>query len=213
MTVILECNNLEIGFEKPLCAPINISLTKGETLAVVGQSGVGKTTLLSVLLGLIKPLSGQEIICGENIHAMSQKKASRFRLQNVGTVFQQGELLSEYTAVDNVMFPRIILNKKDKDAEKVARDILNTLGVEPMRLAKDLSGGERQRTALARALINRPQIILADEPTGALDPQMRDEVSEMLYTTIKQTECTLVVVTHDPYVARKADNILELKRI
>ncbi|MFP7696938.1 ABC transporter ATP-binding protein [Trueperella sp. LYQ143] len=208
---ILVCDDLVCGYGgEPLFSPLNLRIDAGQSVAITGRSGIGKSTLLLTLLGMHRPISGIASVNGENIHSKSFSELARLRSTTIGTVFQNGALLSQYTALDNVMLPRLLWDKHDGNVEREARDLLLQLGVNPQTLAQHLSGGERQRTALARALINKPQLILADEPTGALDFEMRDEVIALIFDVVRQRGCALLLVTHDPEVARQADRTVKL---
>ena len=179
-------------------------------MAIMGRSGVGKTTLLTTILGMNRPLEGSVLVDGTNLHNLKFDQLARMRSTTIGVVFQNGELMSGYTALDNVMLPRLLWGKNDSTVHDEASRLLSDLDVEESRMAEQLSGGERQRTALARALINNPKLILADEPTGALDTELRDEAMELLLTQVRQRNCALMLVTHDPSVAAKADRTITL---
>ncbi|MFP7707699.1 ABC transporter ATP-binding protein [Trueperella sp. LYQ141] len=208
--MVLSLRDLVIGYTSPLCQPMTFDVECGESVVLVGRSGVGKTTLLSTVLGMHRPLSGTVLVDGINVHKIKYDDLARLRSTTIGTVFQHGELLSTYTAEQNVILPRLLANKSDSHVTDEAIELLKELRVEPSRLGSDLSGGERQRVALARALINHPRLILADEPTGSLDPNMRDEVIELLFAVTQRNNAGLLIVTHDPIVASHADRIVSL---
>ncbi|SDU80392.1 lipoprotein-releasing system ATP-binding protein [Arcanobacterium phocae] len=209
---ILQCHNLSCGYTTPLFTSFNLEIDAGETVAIMGRSGVGKTTLLTTILGMNRPLEGSVLVDGTNVHRLKFDQLARLRSTTIGTVFQNGELMSGYTALDNVMLPRLLWDKNDPTARDEAAWLLRELDVEETRMAEQLSGGERQRTALARALINNPQLILADEPTGALDTELREEAMDLLLSQIYQRKCGLMLVTHDPTVAAKVDRTVTLVR-
>ncbi|WP_216380051.1 ABC transporter ATP-binding protein [Arcanobacterium phocae] len=209
---ILQCHNLSCGYTTPLFTELNLEIDAGETVAIMGRSGVGKTTLLTTILGMNRPLKGSVLVDGTNVHRLKFDQLARLRSTTIGTVFQNGELMSGYTALDNVMLPRLLWDKNDPTVRDEAAWLLRELDVEETRMAEQLSGGERQRTALARALINNPQLILADEPTGALDTELREEAMDLLLSQIYQRKCGLMLVTHDPTVAAKADRTITLVR-
>ncbi|MGW9373786.1 ABC transporter ATP-binding protein [Streptomyces xanthophaeus] len=199
----------EIG-ERTLFEGLNLTLPIGESAAVMGPSGSGKSTLISCALGLVKPQGGVTV-ADTDITRMRRRQLSRHRSKYTGVVFQFGELLPELTAVENVALAALLSGTSRKDAYEGAEKILAELGVpRAERPTGTLSGGERQRTAVARALINKPALLLADEPTGALDDTNRDSVAELLFQVPRQWECALLVVTHDEKVAIRADRVLQL---
>lgn len=210
--MVISVKDLVIGFDTPLSSPINFDLALGESIAIMGHSGAGKSTLLHTILGMIRPIEGTVTIEGSNVHALRYSELARLRGQVIGTVFQDGELLSTYSALQNVALPRLLINKSDPNVSSQASEILLSMGVDPEQQARNLSGGERQRVALARALINDPKLILADEPTGSLDIQTRDEVIALLFDNLLRRDAALILVTHDPHVAEKADRTLTIDR-
>ena len=207
---VLEIRDLSCGYQKPLFADLSVHLSAGESVALVGRSGTGKTTILNTALGFMRPLAGHVLIEGVDIHSLRPRPLAQVRLHSVGVVFQRGELISGYTAIQNVMIPRFLAKSPDVSAHQDSLDLLDRLEVNPNTPAEDLSGGERQRVALARALINGPSLLLADEPTGALDPQTRDHVMDLIMTTIEDAGCALLIVTHDPAVAARAQHTVTL---
>lgn len=210
--MVISVKDLIIGFDSPLSSPINFHLGPGESLAVMGHSGAGKSTLLNTILGMIRPIEGTVTIEGSNVHTLRYSELARLRGRLIGTVFQDGELLSTYTTLQNVALPRLLINKSDPNVATQASRALLNMGVDPEQQARNLSGGERQRVALARALINDPKLILADEPTGSLDIQTRDEVIALLFDNQLRRDAALILVTHDPQVAGKADRILTIEQ-
>ncbi len=188
----------------------SLRVQPGEAVAVVGPSGTGKSTLLSTILGLRKPAHGSVVVCGQDIHAISRKRMVRLRREAIGIVFQDGELLGELTAAENVAVAAMLTMPDPTEAMSLAERVVTDLRVPPDTDADDLSGGERQRTALARALVNQPRLVLADEPTGSLDTTTRDEVADMLFAVPVERGCGLLLVTHDPAIARRADRVVEL---
>ncbi|MFC8918816.1 ABC transporter ATP-binding protein [Streptomyces sp. NPDC047821] len=185
----------------------------GESVAVTGPSGSGKSTLLSCLAGLHRPRAGSVRVCGTDIAALRPAKAAAWRLNTLGFVYQFGELLPELSAVENAALPLLIAGKGRREAYGTAGRLLRELGVGKVAdsPAGVLSGGERQRVAVARALSTRPPVVLADEPTGALDEHATDDVCALLFGLPVQYGCTLVVVTHNPVVAFYADRQLTLR--
>ncbi|MFJ3697238.1 ABC transporter ATP-binding protein [Streptomyces sp. NPDC090052] len=184
---------------------VDLRVSPGESIAVSGPSGSGKSTLLMCILGLIKPSSGSISVCGERIETLTARNVLRHRRQNIGVVFQSGELLPELSPLENVAIAAMFSKTPRNEAFASARQLLNELNVAPE--ASDtgsLSGGERQRVAVARALINKPSLLLADEPTGALDAAARHTVADLLYELPERWQCGLVLVTHDSMVASRA---------
>lgn len=174
----------------------------GSFSAVVGRSGIGKSTFLNLIGGLDRPDSGQVLVDGRHIEAMSDAELSRFRNETVGFVFQTFFLRQMRTAADNVMVPLIFASEKIRTARERAKLALETVGLGAFVKApvKDLSGGQRQRVAIARAIVNRPKILLADEPTGNLDTATSLEIFELLLRLNRESGTTIVIVTHDPLV-------------
>ncbi|GFE15756.1 lipoprotein-releasing system ATP-binding protein LolD [Streptomyces glebosus] len=197
--------------DRVLLDGVNLQVCAGESAAVVGPSGSGKSTLLGCVLGLIRPAQGKVEVAGQDVARMRQRALERHRSRHMGVVFQFGELLPELTPVENVALAALLGGTPSNNAYERAEALLRDLGVPYDRAPTgQLSGGERQRTAVARALINQPALLLADEPTGALDRATRDSVTELLFDVPKRWGCALVVVTHDFEVADRADRCLEL---
>ena len=185
---------------------INLEIEEGKSAAVSGQSGSGKSTLLNILGGLDRTDEGKVFIGGDEITSLSEKELSLYRSKRVGFIFQFHYLLKDFTALENIMIPAFIAGMKKKDAMERARSLLADVKLEDRggHFPSQLSGGERQRVAVARSMVNDPALILADEPTGNLDPQNSDIVSELLYSGAQKRGKTLIVVTHDGKVAAKA---------
>ncbi|QHC31956.1 ABC transporter ATP-binding protein [Streptomyces sp. HF10] len=200
----------EIGGRKLLSA-LELTVRSGESVAVTGPSGSGKSTLLSLILGLVRAPAGRILVAGEDVAALPGGKLARWRQRHMGMVFQFGELLPELSPVENVALPALLAGENRGEAFSRGRELLAGLGV-PVdgALTADLSGGERQRTAVARALMSEPSLLLADEPTGALDEQARDQVADVLFDAPRRRGCGLLVVTHDASVAERADRVLRL---
>ena len=190
----------------------DLEIEKGEFVSIVGASGSGKTTLLQLLGTLEKSDSGEIIIDGKSIQQLSEKQLAIFRNQKIGFVFQFHNLLAEFSALENVCLPAFIAGKNQKDAEKDAAELLKILGLENLLHHKpnELSGGEQQRVAVARALINRPAVILADEPSGNLDSKNAEELHQLLVRLNKEKGQTIVVVTHNAALANMANRKVEI---
>ncbi|MCL2069813.1 MAG: ABC transporter ATP-binding protein [Treponema sp.] len=185
---------------------INFSVEEGSTVAVSGQSGSGKSTLLNIIGGLDRSDLGSVEVAGQDISALSESELSAYRQRRIGFIFQFHYLLKDFTALENVMLPAYMTGMRKKDAEEKAMALLEDMKMSD-RLAhfpSQLSGGERQRVAAARAMVNDPDIILADEPTGNLDPRNNALVAELLFSGAEKWGKTLVVVTHDKSVAGRA---------
>jgi len=192
---------------------INIEIKKGEIVSIVGASGAGKTTFLQILGTLDKPNSGRIIFNNIDVHGLKEKPLSRFRNQNIGFVFQFHHLLPEFTALENVCIPAFVARVPKNKAESRANEILTFLKLENRLDHKpnELSGGEQQRVAVARALVNDPEVILADEPSGNLDTQNKKELHELFFTLREKYNQTFVIVTHDINLAKMADRIHTIK--
>ncbi|WP_328311169.1 ATP-binding cassette domain-containing protein [Streptomyces sp. NBC_00442] len=200
----------EVGGRK-LMVGLDLVVRSGQSVAVMGPSGSGKSSLLSLILGLTKADAGQLGVAGADMASLRGSKLSRWRQRHLGMVFQFGELLPELTPVENVALPALLSGSGRADAFLRAHRLLTDLGVRADGVAtSDLSGGERQRAAVARALMAEPSLLLADEPTGALDEQARDQVAEVLFQVPRDTGCGMLLVTHDPAVAARADRVLHL---
>lgn len=209
---VLTIRDLSVSFgTRQVLDGLNVAVNAGESVAVTGSSGSGKSTLLNCVLGLVRPDAGSIVIDGVDMAGASRKDAARARREKIGMVFQSGELLPELSPVENVMVSALLAGQDPGQARHDAEDLLQRLGVPAgVRSVTEFSGGERQRVAVARALINRPRLVLADEPTGSLDPSTRDTVIEIIYGLPARFDCALVVVTHDPVVADRADRRLML---
>jgi lipoprotein-releasing system ATP-binding protein len=185
---------------------VGLSVGRGGSVAVMGRSGCGKSSLLSCILGLVRPFSGEVLVDGEVVRCGVSGRAAKSRREKIGMVFQSGELFDDLSPVENVLVVGLLAGQRPVVARERAVGLLEDLGV-PLGAGSlgELSGGERQRVAVARALMNRPALLLADEPTGALDPQTRDQMLGILFGAPQRYGCGLVVVTHDPVVAGRAD--------
>ena len=192
---------------------ISLEIAAGEVVSVVGASGAGKTTLLQILGTLSRQDAGDITMSGIRTDQLTGSKLARFRNVHLGFVFQFHQLLPEFNAHENVCIPGFIANRPRKEVEERARELLNFLGLEGRLDHKpsELSGGEQQRVAVARALINDPEVILADEPSGNLDTENKQELHKLFMTLRDQLQKTLVIVTHDHGLAKMADRILTMK--
>lgn len=191
---------------------VELFVSRGESVAVTGPSGSGKSTLLMCVLGMITPQAGTVIAAGRDLTKLRSARLAQARRETLSMVFQFGELLPELSPVENVALPVLLDGGRRKDAYRRAEELLGELGVPTGSTPTDtLSGGERQRTAVARALITEPAVLLADEPTGALDPEAKESVATHLFTAARDRGCALLVVTHDLSVADRADRRHELR--
>lgn len=189
---------------------IDFNIQKGEIVSIVGPSGAGKTTLLQIIGSLERPDSGSVCYDGEDIFSMSQSALARFRNRNIGFVFQFHQLLPEFSMLENVAMPALIGGKSMKEATARARELLSYLGLgkRESHRPSELSGGERQRAAVARALMNSPRVVLADEPTGSLDSANREELHRLFFDLRRDMGQTFVIVTHDERLAADTDRMI-----
>ena len=192
---------------------IDLEINQGEIVSIVGPSGAGKTTLLQILGTLDKPDNGSLWIQDTDVLSLSETKLSAFRNRNIGFVFQFHQLLPEFTALENVMIPALIAKDNAAEAEKRAKEILDVLKLSDRMSHKpaELSGGEKQRVAVARALINHPAVILADEPSGSLDTRNKEELHSLFFELRDKMKQTFVIVTHDEQLASDTDRTIHIK--
>lgn len=192
---------------------ISLSIDKGEVVSIVGPSGAGKTTLLQIMGTLDKPDSGRVVIDGVDTVTLKASKLSRFRNRNIGFVFQFHQLLPEFTAMENILMPAYIAGTKISEAKKRASELLDFMGLSDRAAHKpnELSGGEKQRVAVARALINNPAVVLADEPSGSLDSKNKKELHKLFFDLRDKLGQTFVIVTHDETLASTTDRTIHLK--
>jgi lipoprotein-releasing system ATP-binding protein len=192
---------------------VNLQIAQGEVVSIVGSSGAGKTTLLTILGTLDRPDAGTVSIGGEEISGLNDKKLAAFRNKNIGFVFQFHQLLPEFTALENVCIPALIANKSRKESEEKAGNLLELLklGDRIHHKPSELSGGEQQRVAVARALMNDPKVIFADEPSGNLDSKNAEELHSLFFHLRDNFRQTFVIVTHNAELARMADRTLSMK--
>ena len=192
---------------------VSVTIEKGEIVSIVGPSGAGKTTLLQLLGALDAPDSGSVRYDGVDVLKMRDNELARFRNKNIGFVFQFHQLLPEFTTVENVAIPALIGGLKQGEARRRALELLDFMGLTERAEHKpaQLSGGERQRVAVARALVNNPEVILADEPSGSLDSQNKQELHRLFFRLRDEMSQTFVIVTHDETLARDTDRIIHMK--
>lgn len=212
--IVLTCSNLAKTYvdgvsQVRVLSNINFSLRQSEMMAIIGSSGSGKSTLLHLLAGLDKPSAGEVSIVGHNIHTMGESEKCRLRSKMLGFVYQFHHLLPEFTALENVGMPLLLQGINAKEISERAASLLEQVGLEERLHHKlsQLSGGERQRVAIARALVSRPQCVLADEPTGNLDPGNAERVLQLFFDLQKANQTSVILVTHDPEVAKHAQFI------
>lgn len=191
---------------------IDLHIAKGEVVSIVGPSGAGKTTLLQVMGTLYRPDAGSLVIAGTDVSRLSAKEISRFRNEHLGFVFQFHQLLPEFTALENVMIPAMIAGKKQSDTRRRAMELLEFMGLADRADHKpnELSGGEKQRVAVARALMNEPDVVFADEPSGSLDSKNKAELHQLFFDLRDKYGQTFVIVTHDEELARLTDRCVHI---
>ena len=217
MSIIISCKAIHKKYgELEVLKGIDLEIEEGEVVAIVGPSGAGKTTLLQVLGTLDTPTSGEGtslIIVDKYTQKLSEKEMAHFRNENLGFIFQFHELLPEFTALENVCMPGWIGNRKEEDLEKDATALLSQLGLADRTHHKpqEMSGGEQQRVAVARALINKPKVVFADEPSGNLDSENALYLHELFFNLRDQLGCTFVIVTHNEELAERVDRKISLK--
>ncbi|HJZ40293.1 MAG TPA: ABC transporter ATP-binding protein [Bacteroidales bacterium] len=208
---IIEATNICKSFGSlQVLKGISVSIKKGEIVAIVGASGAGKTTFLQIAGTLLRPNEGLISINGTEVNSLREKELARFRNRHIGFVFQFHHLLPEFTAIENVCIPAFIARVPRQEAMKRATEVLDFLGIGHRLQHKpgELSGGEQQRVAVARALINNPDVILADEPSGNLDSHNKKELHELFFTLRRQYNQTFVIVTHDNELAGMSDRTI-----
>ena len=191
---------------------IDLMIEKGEVVSIVGPSGAGKTTLLQIMGTLDKPDAGRIVIEGTEVNRLREKELSAFRNKHIGFVFQFHQLLPEFTALENVMIPALIQGVSAGEARRQALEMLEFLGLKERSSHKpaELSGGEKQRVAVARALINRPAVVLADEPSGSLDTRNKEELHRLFFDLRDRLGQTFVIVTHDEGLAQQTDRTIHI---
>jgi len=211
---MITINNIHKSFGTlEVLKGINLTINRGEVVSIVGPSGAGKTTLLQIIGTLDRPDSGTIEINGEDISRLSIKKLADFRNRHIGFVFQFHQLLPEFTALENIMIPALIGGASKKAAGKRAEELLAFMGLSDRASHKpaELSGGEKQRVAVARALVNNPDVILADEPSGSLDSKNKEELHQLFFDLRDKLGQTFVIVTHDEQLATITDRTIKMR--
>jgi lipoprotein-releasing system ATP-binding protein len=211
---MIKATNINKSFGKlHVLKDINMEVQKGEVVSIIGPSGAGKSTLLQIIGTLSQPDSGEVIINDNKVLKMKEKELAHFRNQHIGFVFQFHQLLPEFTAMENIIIPALIAHKSKEEAEEEAAKLLDFLKISDRASHRpnELSGGERQRVAVARALINHPDVILADEPSGSLDSANKEELHRLFFNLRDQFGQTLVIVTHDHDLAAISDRVINMQ--
>lgn len=210
---MIELKNIYKSYDNlTVLNDVNLTVKNHEIVAIVGPSGAGKTTLLQIAGTLDRPDSGEVLYDGEKMSSLKDRRLSDFRNKNIGFIFQFHQLLPEFTACENVAMPALIGGLSRRKAMDRASELLDMLGLGQRLRHKpsELSGGERQRAAIARALINNPRVVFADEPTGSLDSRNRDEIRTLIADLRQRLGQTFVIVTHDPSVSQIADRVVDM---
>jgi lipoprotein-releasing system ATP-binding protein len=211
---MISCANIHKSYEQlQVLKGVSLEITKGDLVCIVGPSGAGKSTLLHIIGTLDKADSGTVTINNQQISLLKDKELSDFRNQHLGFVFQFHHLLPEFTAMENVCIPAYIAKKNEAETKKRAKELLDFLGLKDRLNHKpnELSGGEQQRVSVARALMNQPLVILADEPTGNLDTERSEELHQLFFDLKKEFNQTFIIVTHNDLLANKADKKFVMK--
>ena len=211
---MIEIKDIKKSFgELEVLHGVSLTINEGEIVSIVGASGAGKTTLLQIVGSLMSADAGEVIIDGVRLGELADDALSEFRNKRIGFIFQSYHLLPEFTAVENVMMPMLIAGVKRKEAEDRARELLDMVSMSYRAEHKPsaLSGGEQQRVAIARALANRPAVVLADEPTGNLDSETRNDIQRLFFELRERTGQTFVIVTHDGALADGSDRKIMMK--
>jgi lipoprotein-releasing system ATP-binding protein len=218
MAKILELKNITKFYgdkiKNQVLFDVNLSIEEGSFNSIIGQSGSGKSTMLNILGTLDKPTSGEIIINGKEVSRMKTKELAILRNQTLGFIFQFHYLLPEFSALENILIPyRIQHGSVDKEAMARAEELIELVGLSKVKNnnALKMSGGQQQRTAIARALMNRPKMILADEPTGNLDSDTAEQIYQLMREINRKYGTTFLIITHDQHIAEKADRIIEIK--
>lgn len=216
--IILQCQQLKKRYQQgdldvDVLKGVDLTINQGERVAIMGASGSGKSTLLHLLGGLEKSTSGHVMLAGENLNTISSRKLSKLRNSSLGFIYQFHHLLGEFSILENVAMPVLISGKSVTQARQEAAELLGRVGLGHRLEHKpgELSGGERQRAAVARALINRPQCVLADEPTGNLDSKTAEQIYQLMLELNQELKVSFLVVTHDIELAERMDRVLHME--
>lgn len=215
--IVIECKNLwkvyTMGKEKvEALRGIDLTIHKGEFVALLGKSGSGKSTLLNMFAGLEKPTKGEIILKGKHLERLNETKITNIRKKSVGFIFQSYNLLQSHTALENVTLPLVFNNMGVKKRNEQAKEMLEAVGLKDRlnHRPNQMSGGQQQRVSIARAFVNEPEIVFADEPTGNLDTKTTNEVMDLMLGFIKKNNQTFIMVTHDPETAEFADRVIHM---
>ena len=211
---MIEIRNITKSYDSlQVLKGIDLDIVPGEVVSIVGPSGAGKTTLLQIIGSLDRPDTGSVKYDNSDIFSLKEAQLARFRNKNIGFVFQFHQLLPEFTLLENVAMPALIGGVKRSEAYDRARELINYLGLKDRENHRpaELSGGERQRAAVARALVNRPKVVLADEPSGSLDSKNRQELHKLFFDLRRDMNQTFVIVTHDESLATDCDRIIKMR--
>ncbi|MGL4744617.1 MAG: ABC transporter ATP-binding protein [Dermatophilaceae bacterium] len=208
----VRLNDVSVTFGKrPVLRSLDLRVAEGASVSIVGPSGSGKSTMLSVILGLVRPNTGQVVVGDVDVATARSRTLTALRRSTIGVVFQANTLLPDLSPVENAVVPALLAGLNSMDARRRADELIAQLGVPTdVERTAQLSGGEQQRVAIARSLVNRPSLILADEPTANLDARTRDHCCELLFALARQERAAVVVVTHDEEVAKRADRCYSL---